>query len=140
MILLDTNVVSESMRVRPDPEVMRWLDRHPLSMLVISAITVDEIAFGVNVLPAGRRRDRLARVFTEVVDLFGAPVSFDARAATASAGCRSRRQMDGLPMSLPDSQIAGVAKSNGFTLATLNVSDFEGIDLDLVFPRQPAGP
>ena len=140
MILLDTNVISESMRVGPDPEVMRWLDGHPVSTLAISAITVDEISFGVNILPAGRRRDRLARVFAEIVDLFGEPIPFDAGAATASAGCRSRRQMDGLPMSLPDSQIAGVAKSKGFTLATLNVRDFQGIELDLVLPRQPTGP
>ncbi len=41
----------------------------------------------------------------------------------------------GMPMSLADSQIAGAAKSNAFALATLNVDDFQGIDLEIRVPR-----
>ena len=53
MILLDTNVLSEAMRVEPDGRVMRWLDGHPPSVLFLSAVTVDEIHFrdlGLSVL------------------------------------------------------------------------------------------
>ena len=135
MILLDTNVVSEGMRVTPDPRVMSWLDAHPRSTLFISAITLDEITFGLNLLPQGRRRERLVRVFTQVAGLFGEPMPLDAKAASASAGYRSRRQLLGRPMSLADSQIAGIAGSNGLSLATLDVRDFQGIDLEVVVPR-----
>ena len=47
MIPLDTNVLSEAMRVEPDERVMRWLDGHPPSVLFLSAVTVDEILFGM---------------------------------------------------------------------------------------------
>ena len=53
MILLDTNVLSEAMRVEPDGRVMRWLDGHPPSVLFLSAVTVDEILFGIEILPPG---------------------------------------------------------------------------------------
>ena len=136
MILLDTNVISDSMRIQPDGRVLHWLDRHPASTLFISAITVDEISFGIEVLPAGRKKSRLVSVFSRVLDVFsGRVVSFDAKAAVESAKFRGQRRVQGTPMSLADSQIAGIAKSKGFALATLNVQDFRGIDLVVVDPR-----
>ena len=136
MILLDTNVISDSMRIQPDSRVLHWLDRHPASTLFISAITVDEISFGIEVLPAGRKKSRLVSVFSRLLDVFsGRVVSFDAKAAVESAKFRGQRLVQGMPMSLADSQIAGIAKSKGFTLATLNVQDFQGIDLVVVDPR-----
>lgn len=136
MILLDTNVISESMRVAPDRRVMSWLDRHPASSLFLCAITVDEITFGIEVLPSGRKRTRLAAVFLRIIDLFsGRIIAFDTRAATESAKFRGQRHLAGSPMSLGDSQIAGVAKSRGYALATLNARDFRDIDLSVLEPR-----
>ena len=136
MILLDTNVVSESMRVEPDRRIIQWLDRQPVSGLFISAITVDEITFGIAILPSGRRRGRLADVFAQIMDVFvERTLSFDAAAAADGARFRAQRRLNGKPMSLADSQIAGVAKSNGFALATLDIQDFQGIDLTVLEPR-----
>ena len=136
MILLDTNVISDSMRIRPDSRVLDWLDRHPASTLFISAITVDEIGFGIEVLPAGRKKTRLANVFSRILDVFSERViSFDAKAAVESAKFRGQRRVQRTPMSLADSQIAGIAKSKGFALATLNSQDFQGIDLIVFDPR-----
>ena len=136
MILLDTNVISASMRIEPEMRVTHWMDRQPASALFMSAITVDEITFGIEVLPAGRRRSRLARIFAGIIDVFsGRVLAFDTRAAIESARFRSHRQQIGLPMSLADSQIAGIAKSNDFSLATMNLRDFEGIDLTAIEPR-----
>ena len=135
MILLDTNVISESMRIEPDGRVIGWLDRQSASSLFISTITVDEIIFGIEVLPPGRRRGRLANMFSQVLNLFSERIiSFDTQAAVESARFRGQRRLNGLPMSLADSQIAGVAKSNGFVLATLNIQDFQGIDLTVLEP------
>lgn len=135
MILLDTNVLSEAMRVEPDERVMSWLDSHAPSRLFISAVTVDEIRFGIEVLPRGRKRLRLASVFTRIVDAFSDRiVPFDVDAATQSARLRAQRRLKGAPMSLADSQIAGTAKSRGFSLATLNTRDFQEIDLPLLEP------
>ena len=136
MILLDTSVISESMRVGPDPRVIDWLDRHPASSLFLCASTVDEIAFGIEVLPSGRKRSRLAAAFSRIIDVFSERIiAFDTRAATESAKFRGRRHLAGAPMSLGDSQIAGVAKSRGYALATLNVRDFRDIDLTVLEPR-----
>ena len=136
MILLDTNVLSESMRIEPDESVMRWLDGHLPSSLFFSAVTVDEITFGIELLPSGRKRMRLVRVFSQIVDAFSdRVVPFDMQAAAESARFRARRRRAGSPMSLADSQIAGTAKSREFSLATLNVRDFRGIDLALLDPR-----
>ena len=136
MILLDTNVVSEGMRVEPDSRIIQWLDRQPASGLFISAITIDEITFGIAILPSGRRRRQLADVFSRIVDVFAERVlPFDVAAAAESAKFRAQRRLNGKPMSLADSQIAGVAKSNSFALATLDIRDFQGIDLTVLEPR-----
>ena len=136
MILLDTNVLSEAMRVEPDERVMRWLDGHPPSSLFLSAVTVDEISFGIGILPDGRKRRRLARALSQIIDGFSERiVPFDLHAATESARFRAQRRCAGSPMSLADSQIAGTAKSRDYALATVNTRDFRGIDLPLLEPR-----
>lgn len=135
MILLDTNVISESMRVEPDPRLIDWMDRQRASHLFLSAISVDEIVFGIAVLPDGRRKNRLVRTFAGVADAFdGRIAAFDANAARESARFRARRRLVGRPMSLADSQIAGIAKSKGLSLATLNARDFEALDLAVIEP------
>ncbi len=135
MILLDTNVVSETMRADPDVRIIHWMDRQLASRLFLSAISVDEIVFGIEVLPPGRRKTRLAEVFLAITGAFdGRILSLDRKAARESAVFRANRQRIGRPMSLADSQIAGIAKSNDLSLATLNTLDFEHIDLVL---RQP---
>ena len=136
MTLLDTNVISETMRVRPDQRVVRWLDRQPPSSLFLSVITVDEIEYGIAIPPAGRKRTGLARAFERIVDAFvGRLLPLDSKAARASAEIRARRRRSGLPISLADAQIAGIAKSNGHAIATLNIRDFEGVEVDVVEPR-----
>ena len=136
MILLDTNVLSEAMRVEPDGRVMRWLDGHPPSVLFLSAVTVDEILFGIEMLPAGRKRVRLGRAFSKIVDGFSERVvPFDVQAAAESARLRAKRRRAGSPMSLADSQIAGTATSRGYSLATLNISDFRDLGLSVLEPR-----
>ena len=136
MILLDTNVLSEAMRVEPDGRVMRWLDRHPPSVLFLSAVTVDEILFGIEILPPGRKRARLNRAFSKIDAGFSERiVPFDAQAAAESARLRAGRRRAGSPMSLADSQIAGTARSRGYAVATLNARDFRDLGLSVLEPR-----
>lgn len=135
MILLDTNIISESMRVEPDVRVIDWMDRQPASHLFLSAISVDEIVFGIEILPDGRRKNHLARTFSGIASAFdGRIAAFDANAAWESARFRAHRRLIGRPMSLADAQIAGIAKSKGLSLATLNAPDFDAIDLSVVDP------
>src|SRR5258708_28746618 len=57
--LLDTNAISEWVKPRPDPGIVRWLDEVDEDRTYLSVITIGEIRRGVQRLAAGRRRDRL---------------------------------------------------------------------------------
>lgn len=56
MIVLDTHVVSETMRSEPDANVMNWLNSQPAEALFITSITLAELRFGIEVLPQGQRK------------------------------------------------------------------------------------
>ena len=51
MILVDTNVISETLRQQPDPAVVRWMDAQSIETLYLSAVTVAELRYGIAVLP-----------------------------------------------------------------------------------------
>lgn len=86
-ILLDTNVLSELMRPRPDPTVMDWFADRTGDLFYVTAITRAEILLGIALLPAGRRRDFLAAAADEMFgqDFAGRCLAFDAAAATRYA-------------------------------------------------------
>src|SRR5438094_6616236 len=85
MILLDTNVVSEPMRQRPDRRVQDWLDAQAIETLYLSTISLSELLLGIETLPAGRRRRALAGSLGErIAGLFGDRIiAFDVAAAEA---------------------------------------------------------
>ena len=61
MIILDTNVVSETMKPAPEPRVIDWLNRQELTTLHLTTISLAELRFGIACLDAGRRRPRYFR-------------------------------------------------------------------------------
>lgn len=63
MILLDTDVVSEPLRLKPDAGVIAWIDGQSLETLYLSAVTVAELRAGLALLPAGKRRSGLQRAW-----------------------------------------------------------------------------
>lgn len=139
MILLDTNVLSEVMRARPEPRVLDWLDAQDAAAIWISAVTWAEIELGVASLPAGKRRDALAAAAHAMLrERFAQRcLAFDARAASHYARIVASRTRAGRPITVEDAQIAAIALSHDATLATRNGRDFSGIDgLDLVDPWQ----
>lgn len=136
MTLLDTNVVSAVMTPSPMPAVLRWLDRQVTEDLYLSAVTVAEIAYGLRVLPDGKRRRTLAERFERFVALgFDQRVlGFDSSAALAYAEIMGHRKEVGRPMSVLDGQIAAIARSRRMALATRNTRDFEECGLEVVNP------
>jgi predicted nucleic acid-binding protein len=136
MIVLDTNVVSELMRPLPDEAVVFWLDAQQESDLYITSITQAELAFGIALMPDGKRKraltssfeDFLNRIFTNKI------LPFDSLAANHYAIIASTRQAKGKPISVLDAQIAALCMSTGASLATRNTRDFANIDITLVNP------
>lgn len=136
MIILDTNVVSEPLKPAPDAAVLAWLDAQACATLYLTSITLAELLAGVAALPAGRRRNKLARALgDEVLPLFeGRVLAFDARAAHAFAQMHAGARAAGNPISFADGAIAAIAAAQGFALATRNGNDFKGTGVDLIDP------
>lgn len=87
MILVDTNVISETLRQQPDPAVVRWMDAQSIETLYLSAVTVAELRYGIAVLPEGRRRQVLhSGLEQSVLPLFeGRILPFDGATAESYA-------------------------------------------------------
>lgn len=128
MIILDTNVLSEMMKQKPEPRVAAWMAARPRTSLFTTAITQAELLYGVALLPVGRRRDELRDAVHMLfdVDLAGYVLPFDSASARAFADIAAARRRSGLPISQADAQIAAIARSRDASVATRNISDFEG--------------
>lgn len=136
MILLDTNVVSEVMKSRPVEAVVAWLNEQQSEKLYVSAITIGEIAYGLRILPDGKRRAGLRERFERFVALaFEQRVlAYDESAARIYGELMGDRKELGYPMSVPDGQIAAIARLNHLAVATRNVQDFENCGIEIVNP------
>lgn len=148
MIVLDTDVLSELVRRSPEPSVVAWLDRVPVRDLATTAVTAAELFHGVERLAPGKRRSALREAFHALLheDLRGRVEPFDASAAEKYALVVRDREAAGMPISVPDAQIAAVCRALGATLATRNVKDFVRTGIALIDPwslpadRRPAPP
>ena len=141
MIVVDTNVLSEPLRPRPEAAVVDWLDHQHAETLFITALSVAELRLGAALLPPGRRRDRLvAALDTVVLPRFaGRVLVFDEAAAEAWAELQARCRGEGRCIPVLDSLIADICSARGFILATRNTRDFEGLGIELINPWSGAG-
>lgn len=141
MILLDTNVVSEVMKTQPLEAVVAWLNAQDSERLYVSAVTIGEITYGLRILPDGKRRSGLHERFERFVVLaFDQRVlAYDESAARVYGELMGDRKQLGLPMSVPDGQIAAIARLNHMAVATRNVRDFEHCGIDVLNPFEAAG-
>lgn len=136
MIVLDTNVISEALRPVPDDAVLRWLAKQDPYAVFTTAITKAEILYGVETLPAGKRRNRLQtaveRLFEE--EFRDRVLPFDAEAALVYPKIVSGRERMGRPISQLDAVIASVCRARNSMIATRNINDFERCGLDMINP------
>lgn len=134
--LLDTNVVSEPMRPRPEPAVLGWLEaRDPLD-LFLSSITLGELVAGVGRLVPSARRRTLERWLEQVLmpQFQGRILAFDVDTAWRWGALVSDLNSAGQPRPAIDLQIAAIAAQHGLVLATRNTADFAGLGLEIVDP------
>ena len=113
MIVLDTNVVSELMRPRPSADVIEWVARQAAPTQYFTTISEAELRYGVEILPTGRRRERLLAEIEGMLrkDFAGRILPFDREAAHVYAVIAAERRAAGHPISHADCQIAAVARS-----------------------------
>jgi hypothetical protein len=136
MIVLDTNVISEPLKPRADPVVIRWLDAQDPETLYLTAVNLAEVLIGIALLPAGKRKrgmelgaqSLLAKLFANRL------LSFDREAAIAFSLLGSRAAAKGYPISVADCQIASIAAVHGFTVATRDTAPFLAAGVPIVNP------
>ena len=120
---LDTNVLSEPLRPRPNESIMHHLRIHDAEIAVPSPVW-HELRFGCVRLPPSRRRDAIERYIEDVV-LPNFPIlDYDQAAAEWHAVQRGRLARSGKPPPFVDGQIAAIANVNGLALVTANTKDF----------------
>jgi predicted nucleic acid-binding protein len=137
VIVLDTNVLSEPLRERPDDDVLAWLAGAGTAVAA-TAVSVGELLVGARRLPAGRRRDRLLAAIDGIATSFeDAVLPYDLGAARRYAVMQADRRAAGRPLSVEDGMIAAICAEHGASLATRNVRDFDGLGISLVNPWDP---
>ena len=131
--LLDTNVVSELTRDAPDPQVVSFLSER--EDVWLSSILIHEVEYGLRLLPLGPRRSRLSAMQAEILGKYDDHIlPLDRVGAEWSAEFRAQARRAGRTIDMGDMLIAGIAKVNDMAIATRNVRDFDGLDVDVVNP------
>jgi len=135
-LLLDTNVLSEVTKPRPEIRVLEWLDELDEDRAFISVVSIAEIRRGIVQMDYGRKRDALAEWLAR--DL---PQRFDSRVipvneavAIAWGDLMGLAKRTGRGLSSMDGLIAATAIAHDLTLATRNTTDFEGLGVEIVDP------
>jgi toxin FitB len=136
VLLLDTNVLSELIKATTEPRVLAVLTRFPLTEIFVPAMSIAEIAYGIERLPLGARRSDLERRARNVLDEYfaGQAIPFDAQIAWEAGRVRAERRSLGRADDLADDIVGATARVRGLTLATRNTKDFEGLGLRLLDP------
>jgi toxin FitB len=134
--LLDTNLVSEWTKPRPNPGVVSWLADADEDRVFISVVTIAELRHGVERLAIGRRRKRLNEwIEGELLSRFDERIlPIDAATADAWGRIVAHREGLGRPIGTMDAFIAATAQVHKLTLATRNQTDFEASVAAVVNP------
>lgn len=134
--LLDTNIVSEWVKLRPSPKVISWLANVDEDRVHLSVVTIAEIKYGIERLHAGRRRHQLADwLGQELLPRFeGRILPIDREIAAGWGSIVASRDKAGRPIGVIDAFIASTAAAYDLTLVTCDAADFEGVVAEIVNP------
>jgi len=133
--LLDTNVISEWTKPRPDERVREWIAAADESLLFLSAVTIGEIWFGIEKLPAGPKRRGLEFFVAALADRFDNRILPIDQLIAARWGIimRQARSVGRTPEAV-DGLIAATALTRGFTVVTRNTDHFAAFGVALHNP------
>jgi len=134
--LLDTNVISEWLKPRPDRGVIEWLAAVDEDRVYISVVTMSEIRYGIERMPASARRKRIEDwLTTDLPQRFERRiVPIDVTIADSWGKITYRGRTAGRPISPMDAFIAATAETRDLTLVTRNVSDFDVLGVAVISP------
>ncbi|MCL2716811.1 MAG: type II toxin-antitoxin system VapC family toxin [Alphaproteobacteria bacterium] len=140
MLILDTNVISEAMKPKPDPKVLAWLNAQVAGTLYLTSVTLAELLDGLRILPKGERKKKLNQTLDGLLELFeGRILPFDTDAARGFADLAVMARNDGRGFPTPDGYIAAIAASRDFTVASRNKAAFEAGGVKVINPWSVSG-
>lgn len=135
MYLLDTNVVSEPTKRRPDPAILEWLNGVDEEVAFLSAVTLMELRYGAERLPLGRQRRQLEAWLDRTVDRFAErTLAVDVDVANAVGRIMAQTEASGRPVRGNDVIIAGTALWHRLTVVTRNAKHFEPTGVEVLNP------
>jgi predicted nucleic acid-binding protein len=136
VIVLDTNVVSELMRPKPDVRVTSWLNRLSRKEAWITAISIFELRFVIELHAKGQRRSHLEDSLARILEagFHDRILDFDEKAANAAALLSAKQRITGRPKEVRDTFIAGIVSARHADLATRNVRHFQDLDIHVIDP------
>jgi predicted nucleic acid-binding protein len=136
VIILDTNVVSEPMKPGREKRVLEWLDEQASETLYLTSVSFAELLVGVEILPDGKRKAGLHSGLTALIErLFGPRIlPFDQAAAEQYARIVAEMRKAGLGISVAECQIASIALTHGFLVATRDVEPFRSAGVGVINP------
>jgi predicted nucleic acid-binding protein len=136
MIVLDTNVVSETMRRSPDPSVIRWLDKQSVNELFLCTPVLAELSYGIARLSESSRKSALVRSYDQIVaqTFEGRILPFDALAAEVYGSLVAELEGVGRSIDVMDAMIAAITQTYSATLATRNTEHFRHTGVALLNP------
>jgi len=140
MIVLDTNIVSETMRAAPDQNVVAWLNRQDIKTLHLTAVSLAELRFGIAQLNDGKAKTDLVERLDRALDLVfqDRVVPFTADAAKAFADRMATARRQGRAVGFQDGMISASVAALGFTIATRDTSPFEAMGVSVINPFDAA--
>jgi tRNA(fMet)-specific endonuclease VapC len=129
--LVDTNTISETEQMQPNPTVIGRLEEHQ-GQIALASVSWHELLYGYHRLPESRRKQRVGYFIQHTVKSNIPILPYDMEAAEWFAEERARLSQIGRPPSYPDGQIAAIAATNDLILVTRNTTDFaDFIDLQV---------
>jgi predicted nucleic acid-binding protein len=137
--LLDTNCISEVVRINPEPRVMAWIEAADESLLYLSVLTLGEIRKGLAALSQGKRRTQLETwLDVELRARFsGKTLPVDTHVADRWGWLAATAKRAGKPLAVIDGLLAATALHHNLALVSRNTSDFAHLAVPLLNPWQP---
>ena len=135
MIILDTNVVSEIWRPKPNGTVVKWLESQREDLLYLCTPVLAELRYGIGRLAASHRKNRLKRAIDRLEEEYRDRIlPLDTAAAAEFGRLAANRERIGRSMEPMDCLIAAIAVSHRAALATRDIQDFAGLGVNVMDP------
>ena len=136
--LLDTNCISELVRITHEPRVIEWMNAADENKLYLSVLTLGEIRKGLACLPQGKRRTHL-ETWLEVdlrARFSGRILAIDTLVADRWGWLAARARSRGMSLPIIDGLLAATALHHGLTVVSRNASDFTNAHVSVLNPWQ----